>query len=201
MKTRIAAVALALFSFSVSAHAFELGVLGGFNMSQPSLTASGTNNVLEGGNGISFGGYVGFTMVPLLFSVEPGVFLVGQKYTSPVLGQTYSYNAIQIPVIARFKALPFISPGLGLYYAMGMGDVSLEQAGQTTLTRTFDNLGLGSSAFGAVASLKAEFDLMPLISLVADARYNLALSNQSQSSAQTFRISGVQVFAGAQIGF
>jgi hypothetical protein len=158
---------------------------------------------------IAYGAFAGLSMLPG-FQVESGFMLTPRKYratdsTSGVADTTS--NQLIIPVLARFTALPLVSVGAGPYYAMGTGQVSTTvtpvggSAGDPVLTDYDSTGGIKKSGFGLMASARLEIPFLPTISLLADARYLLDLSNRSVDSADTLKFKDLQLLVGASFGF
>lgn len=157
------------------AGAIEVTALGGLNMA-----TEGSENIAQ----FSYGGLVGFSLIPALVSLETGVLMV------PVKTGTSSYAFVQsfmnIPLVARFPMVPFVTPGVGVSYSRSADEIGVAVPDHTTYVKqertSFTSLTL---------SVQKAISLAPMLRWVFDARYLLAIGETGFNSAQGF--TGVQV--------
>ena len=193
---------------STSAFAIDATVLGGLNMASPSIDPSLTGSTTSAKSEFMYGATVGLPFFPGL-GLELGAFMAPRTSTTKdVLGNGNQTSAkfIEIPLMLRLNALPFISVGAGMYYGIGTGNVSTKSVSGSTVSSTpteknFSDSGLVSSDLGIATSVRAEFSILPLMSIVGDVRYNIGLKDLDQSPLTTTKNRELQLLLGVSAGF
>jgi hypothetical protein len=198
MKARLLVTAVLAFA-STPAHAFDIGVLGGFQ----------TNNVSQTGGVItfnsdltpSFGAFVKGGLAPG-FSLELDVLYSQTKYTSPDLngGTDVSFHSWQFPLLVRFTALPLVSFGAGIQFEKATGQLTIASGGVS------QDVDFASNDFGTTnwsLPLVAGFHLplAPAIDFLVDLRYLIGLTNleTNGSGNSSTKISHFQALAGVSL--
>ena len=108
-----------------------------------------------------------------------------------------------IPLALRFNAIPFLSVGGGAYFLHKIGTASTDTsvtapAGIPTTTTT--SSPDPQNGFGLQASARFGFPIAPMISMFADARYLIGLTNWDNTGAgNTQRFNHLMFLAG--VGF
>lgn len=182
-------------------HAVELTALGGFNFWAPSYTPSIPSESSR--FGFIYGVYGGYDILPKI-GVDLGVFRVSKKRNTGGAGNDYTstYSDFEFPLLARFKAIPMISFGLGPYFAK-LGQ-TVKQSGTKSSSpapSSIQTVNRASTDFGIKADIRMEFPFTPVVSFVGDLSYNLGLKDINTSSSQKEKTTELQTLAGVQIAF
>lgn len=203
------ALSLSILLSSSWAHALaEISVVGGVHQIRIQSTGTGGNASGSASLGPVAGASFHFTLIPLLLGFDAGVVHLWAERTTTQGGSWIETQArwkeLQIPLILRLTALPVISPGVGLYYGLGMGNIdhTTKVAGvfQSSGSSSYQQAGLRGGHVGWVGSLRARFPLVPLVDFVVDGRYVSSLSDQARDASDTYKTSSVQILAGVKVG-
>lgn len=192
MKKFLAALCL-LIIFPSNADALALkGVLTG-DLASPTGTST------SGKLGVGLGALLETDAAPGL-ALEFGALLINRRHSISALAveTTTNRRALEIPLALRLS-LPIVSVGGGVYYDIGLGDVSTEAGSRTTNT-TYATLRESSTGYGAFVSAALDVPVAPGLGLLVDARYKLDLADRDETSG-SLRFNGLQVLAGARMGF
>src|SRR5690349_6226610 len=114
---------VAIFSQSALAKT-DVGLVGNFALMNASVSPAPPNpNSAQ--LGIGGGIYGQFSLMPEL-TLDLGLIYAGRKNGRTVasIDSSNSFKYLEIPVVARYWIIPMLNVGAGLYYAMGMGDIS-----------------------------------------------------------------------------
>lgn len=197
MKTILAITSLVLMSMS-PALASEVGILGGFNSFNPSVTNTSTTPKL----GHTFGFM--FQFVPGPIDLELDVLYASKKVEAG--GATFTLNSIQFPLMVRLAPLPIISVGFGGYYQMGVGNVTTERNGVSASTDYnttifYTTLGLKRNDYGAIGSVRLKLPLGGA-NLIADLRYLYGLQDNllPASSSASVKYRSLDALVGVSWG-
>ncbi|MCM2323628.1 MAG: porin family protein [Oligoflexia bacterium] len=194
-----------LLASSHAASAFELGAYGGLNFEGSALSPA--TNPLSAKSSLALGATVGMDMVPMLISIETGLYMVERKMggalplgvslTAGVDPTTYSlsYNALEIPLIARFKPIPFLSPGIGVFYSWDTSKQTTEYTNPAGNQVKSEN-PVSRTDYGLIGSVQARMPLVPLLSLTVDARYLIGLKDNGYDNANTLKLREFQLLGG-----
>jgi len=211
-KMKFLGTLIAVTAFVVSgqrASAGEFGVLGGLSIFQPSMSYVSTSEtvVTKGSTSSAFGVFY-VSPLSLMFNLEIDALYVSKKAEFVYAGllsadETFSYNAIQIPVILRASILPMglLSVGAGAYYEIGMGSITdTDNVAGTSGTESYSTAGIKNNDFGLLGTVKVQIPIMPRTRILIDARYLYGLSEMSTApSSYSIKDRYLQVFAG--LGF
>lgn len=166
------AMALSLTA-SPRALAFDVTAVAGLN------TATGLPAGASTSPAFSYGALVGFGLIPAVLGVETGLLIVPVKTTFDASatpgGGSFTTNYTNVPLLARFKSFPYLTPGIGVSY-------SLASVGN----ETYD-------WFNTTLSLKYGSSIAPLVEWVVDARYLMKMGD--------YGFNTLQAFTGFQFGF
>jgi hypothetical protein len=192
---------IAFAAAAPAAHATSLSAVGVFNFSKVTEDPAGTGYTLGNSTGVGLGALLGAPLFPgLELQIGALYFPRGTHVEGSYAGFTagnlnLTAKQLQVPVLVRFTLLPVLSAGVGAYYARALSDFELtgDIAGVSipSVTRT----DLKKDDFGLVASVSANFPIVPLFSILVDARYLLGLSNVNTGTA-TSRYRDIQLLAG-----
>ena len=208
-KISLCLMVLSLGIFQIqNSQAFELGVLGGLHYSTLTVDPAVTGDSYSSPSAPAFGVFIETSMVPLI-GFELGAFYVPRKYSVHSLtgnsDVTYGLTQFQIPALVRLHLIPFLSFGVGGYYAHSLGDIQADSTvGGVTTSRsiTYDSVNYSQNEFGLLGSVRFEVPILPLLNIMADARYLRDLKNiNTASNSITLKLHGVQVLVGASFGF
>lgn len=176
-----------------------------YNSSNDTITTLGntlTNNGLSSNAAAGAGFYLANQIEPS-FSIELGVLYLSRAFTQNISitgGQTttesntYTFNYIQIPLLARFYFQEMFSFGFGGYVAEAFGNIgSTSVIGNSGLAGSnlsssipYQTAGISKTDYGLIFSLGAKIPLPGAsFSIVGDARYNLGLANISNSGTNS----------------
>lgn len=117
----------------------SLGLLG-------DLTLSETTPVSASGGGIAWD-----TPVQGKWFFEVDVIYMGRGFKQGTA--EYSFNTLQVPLMARYWENKFIGAFLGLHTANGLGKVTAKSVTGTTTELTFEDLNLTQMDYGLVYGL------------------------------------------------
>ncbi len=218
-QTKTFAILLSLGILTTPLSAFAItglyaGALGGLNVSQFSFSPAPSGATMASGKSFAGGVAVGFPIMPLL-GLEVDAVMAQQALSMDVsttaAGYTFSYSAdmkmnhLQIPVLVRFGFLDMFSVGAGLFYAMGLGDISSDesisvtnggatvQSTSKTTTVTYDKAKMSKSVYGAIASGTFMYSFMPMLSAGVDLRYLMGLNNLYTGSGGSGYSAGTKI--------
>jgi hypothetical protein len=198
---RVLLVSLCLLVSGSAFAAFDVSVVGIGDIATPSADPS-----FEIGNkfGLGFGANLEVDIAPM-WSLEAGLFHVNRKYAAEnialggLLSPTVSSRYLMIPLLLRWGLLETFTIGAGGYYASALGDLSLSQ-GSISVDIPYSNLSLSKSDFGLVGSARLKLPLAPTLSILADGRYLLGLSDVNEISSQSFKWRDMQFLLGLAFG-
>lgn len=206
--------ALALSASNSFAH--ELGVLGGLNFSSMSIDPSPKDRDLSGRTlgvfglsshfdlGSDFG--IEVDVLNSRFGMSQDLSFLGVKGVANT-----DFNYLSIPVLVRYQVIPqFLRIGVGGYYSIGLGDISVHGDGVDPFTGevkkgsnsvSYKTLGFNKYDYGLVGSLQGSVPVTSNVSLIADARYNLGLANLIDSKTESVHWRNFSVLVGANYSF
>lgn len=194
-------VLVSTYSMSSFADTIELTVLGGMNAASEKLTINGAEYPNESKTGIAAAAFVGFSVVPQMLMLESGLQYQKESFGFTALATTTKMTRLQIPLLVRFVGLPIVSFGVGGYYEMALGDITMEStAGGATQSFSYDTLGYKTTNYGILLDARAGFDVAPLIKVVLDLRYNIGLANRSSLALTELKTNALQALAGVSFG-
>ena len=167
---------------------FEVTAVGGLNFAAPTQITSGVDQHWVGKSALSYGILIAHPILQSSFDFETGAVLLSSQYEQTVSGQTNikTQNSTLIPLIIRYNFDERVGLGAGAYlsYARGNRDEALSRGDQ-----------------GVLVSLRANFNLFPLASLILDARYQHGLANMAVKSSDLFNTRSVQFLTGICFSF
>jgi hypothetical protein len=183
---------------SQSAHAvMDVSVVGNINAMNltydPAPTTKPTAKV-----GLGIGGLVSFDLGNSL-ALESGLLL-----TSRSVGGTddssINFSYLQLPVVAKYWVMPQLNFNAGLYYAMGLGDITAKSASGASTDATYKSQGLSSSDFGVILGTGVKVPA-GAFSIVGNANYLIGLTNLNDvGGTATVNWGGFQFQAGVSFG-
>lgn len=197
MKKVMLSVFAGALLMSAPSFAWDLGVVGGLNMSSPSIEQGNTSVSIDGKSAMSYGVLISQSM-PALVSFEVGALYVTRKFGVDVGGTSVSMTmkGVQIPVMARFKVLPMVTLGAGGFYNLGLGKVT-EESGSTSQDRDYSDEKIKKSDYGLVGGIQLKVPVLPSLDVVGDARYLLGLANvNDESNGGSIKYHDFQVLGG-----
>jgi hypothetical protein len=93
---------------------------------------------------------------------------------------------------------------VGGYYGMAMGNLKEKDQNGVASEKTHETAGFKKAEYGVVGSVGLRIPAGSSVSLIADGRYVMALSNQVDSpvaaSLTSYKASDLQAFVGLQFG-
>lgn len=177
----------------------SVGAIGGLIYNTTSLSSSGVS-LSTHGKAVFGGGLTAEVSLPMNFGLEVDLLYIKQKFsqdTAAFFGtsvtSTVSSGMVQIPVILRFRPIPFLNPGFGFYYSrvVTSWDVSADNYSSTTTN-------YGKNDFGFVIAVGTGIPL-GIINLVADLRYTRSFKNSGGSTTDSLKLSQIQFLAGIRV--
>lgn len=140
----IVVVGFALYFFMSDARSeSEIQLRLGVSHSAPRISSSTENDSKKGiAAGLSFA--VEFSPSTYL---ETGFHIRGHKYAETSTTEI-SYTDMVVPVLARYRLLPWLDLGAGLYYAQNPDSFKRKTATSTVQTVRFDSAGLEGAEWG-----------------------------------------------------
>lgn len=120
-----------------------------------------------------------------------GAFIIDRRKQTVL--NTTSVNTIMVPVLGQYKFYQNVSVFLGPYVSYGLSGTNTNtiEGRSTDTDLKFENPGLNQVTFGALAGLGVLVPMSESVSLGADARYHLGLSDLTQPASQKGNSLGV----------
>jgi hypothetical protein len=175
-----------LSAANAHAHKVDLNLILGLNLGTPSVSPAPANGAYTMGLGISTGGLVGITFTPLL-SLETG-FQFAQRITAynsrdatgAYTSGSKEYDHFLFPVTLRFNVWADLYLGLGLYGAVGIGNVN--NWGATlgipfSSSQSFEDARRGRFDMGMIYHITYRMPLWKWLSLFMDFRFYFGFIN------------------------
>ncbi len=184
---------------SVNANAVvKVNVLGGVNFADQSTSGG---SVVSSKAAFSYGATAQLPMLPL-FDIEAGILSVGKKSKFEAAGSGYvaSSRGWEIPVMLRFTALPVLSVGAGLYYAMLGDEIEVTESNSVLVPNGKRTTAGETTDLGAKLSARAHFPLAPLTDFLVDLNYNFGLKDLDKSAGSS-KTRDYALMAGIAFGF
>jgi hypothetical protein len=205
-RTKICILLFLALGIENQANALEVGLLGGLNFWNPSVSPSaGATTVTSTSGDVAFGAFIKKDL-NLLFDLEVDAIYMRKKNTL-VYGGSFSglgtvsleMSSVMIPVLIRTSFFPggFLNLGAGAYYEAGTnrGVVTNGSPG------TYSGSSLNHSDLGLIGSAQVRLPIFPLVHAIVDARILHGLQEQStDTSSQTVKNNSIQAFAGLSVG-
>lgn len=170
-------------------------LVGGVNQSKrvdTDLTGATTEGSAQ--SEINYGALVEMPLAPFVGFETGGIYMT-RKFD--LAGKTWKYPYLQIPMLVKFNALPWITLGAGPYLAFGMG----------TPTDGVNNYEYGtgdlrSMDFGLEGAAGLQFGLVPGAKFILEGRYLMGLQNidSTPEGASSQKWRDLQFLAGVRIG-
>lgn len=179
---------------SVATPAFaELGLVGTLTFSGSSArdrSAAVTTNPFTSKTKLGFGAFLRGDGNPVA-NLEAGFFYTPRSYT---VGPNSAINlpTLEIPLLVRITAIPFLSLGAGGYYAYKIGDATTEG---TAIPLLYTPLNFNSHDFGLCAAAGFQLPLGP-IALMTEARFLFGLTDLDPDPIGELKTRNVQLLAG-----
>jgi hypothetical protein len=196
---------LALSILASPSYALNFSAVGGLNMSAPTISENGVSLSLSSKSTVGGGALLGFPVAKVM-EIEFGGLYLPRRYglSLGALGSSEStVNSIQVPLLLRFTAAPFISFGAGGYFANMFGNVKTTTTalGETaTSEESLADSNMKSSDYGVALNARLHFAMAPGVSMIVDGRYNIGLANVYTESGGTIKFSDFQVLGGLTLG-
>jgi hypothetical protein len=108
---------------------------------------------------------------------------------------TFASSFVQIPVLVRYRPIPYLNLGLGPYYSRVVSAWSVSAA---DFSKT--EVNYGKNDFGFVAAVGSFIPANDMIALTVDLRYNQSLSNTATESKEVLKFSTLQGLVGLRFG-
>jgi len=180
-----------------------LVVMGGLGAAHPAhalfhLTATGIGNVGNTANTVTAAGITSYTTVPsfsigggvlaeitvkAMLGLETGYLSVPHAIATTVISGTPTTGTVSfthgvIPLLLRFRFLPLISLGTGVYYGLASTQLTSNFGGTVTTTTLNPDYGLHLSA-------AFHWPIIPLFKGRFDLRYQYGLANVASGAGYT----------------
>lgn len=186
-----------------SAHADEFGFTLGPNWSTLSRDGTaGSTTTVTSKMSYFFGAHLAYTLVPDTFDIEAGLEYWKRQYESTaataVLEDSLSY--LSLPVVGRYWLTDFMTFGIGMFYAVGVGNVDRTVTFQGITTNssiTRDQAGFLNSDFGFLFDLKTSFAMDANWRLIMGTRYVFGISDVDNFTASTSQFRDIRAIIGA----
>lgn len=188
---------LIIATLTAGAQALDLSVVGTMNFESSKINVSGISANAPGTTGLGYGALVQFEMGETI-ALETGALIINRKYTFGP--DFYAFSRLQIPAVIRFTGLPLVSFGAGPYVEFAMGDMSVE-TGAFKRSIPYSGRNFDTTNFGVIASVAADIQVAPLISVLADLRYNLSFTDYDNNTVPPMdrKFGGFQFLAGLKL--
>jgi hypothetical protein len=181
---------LLFWTYPVYAMDITLTEYGVFHLSMPSLSSNIDPTLRASPNfALAVGGTIGLKLHKDM-ELEVGLIYLPRNFNLTATGNapgipasTYSTVTAQMPVLFRYWLSPNLSAGVGLYLGSGMGYVTVSQTDQQL---SYDDLYWAHFEIGGVVSLRLNYPLNELASVVLDERFTFSLANLYLSGAGSY---------------
>ena len=177
-----------------------------FLIGTPSLTHALSFTALTGykNHSLFYGGLVDYKLFKAL-SLQIGALYGKRGFQENTFEQatTYSWNALEFPLLIRYTLFPRLTLGLGAYFSYALGSYSLETSGSPTSSTFGHSFGLSTYSatdYGGVLSLALKIRILSWLGLMADARKLFGLENISHFANKSIFLRDTQVFIGITFG-
>lgn len=186
-----------------AASLLDLSFVGIGTFARPSISNASGSTSTSGRLGIGFGALAGFPMGKAL-GLEVGALYLPHKYSTNSFGfvgteTNTSLTSLTFPVLVRITAIPLISFGAGPYMAFAMGDIASQTGTTAETTSTYSVSNMGTTDFGVMASAALELPIAIAARVLFDLRYQIGLSNVSQSTTFSFKYNNLFLMGGVKI--
>ncbi len=180
---------------------FSLGLVGAASIQNPSVSSSGNSERVDGKMGYGGGLTTEFVLADG-FGLETDLLYLSHKFSrdtanlfGTTVSSTFTSGYVHIPVLLRFRPIPFLNLGVGGYYSrvVTAWNVGAEGFGD----QTFD---YGKNDFGFAAALGTLIPLGDSFSLVGDLRYARSLTDSARDSNDSLKFSDFQILVGVRFG-
>jgi len=182
---------------TTSASGFSLGAVGGLVYNTTGLSSGGVSLSTKGKAAFG-GGLTAEVSLPAKFGVEVDFLYIKRSFsqnTAEFFGtsvtSTASSGTLQIPVILRFRPIPFLNPGIGFYYGRSITNWSVSADNYNSTTTKY-----GKNDFGFVLAVGTGIPIGSIVNLVADLRYTRSLKDTGGSTSDSLKFSQLEFLAG-----
>jgi hypothetical protein len=211
-------VILGLVALFCSVSAFALGIdfVGGANTSTVNNTLinpqTSVSTNAQGGSGYEYG--VLIESGGHFFGLQTGALYIQRQDTvnlvvgANTVSANSTWNSIEIPLLLRLHALPFLVIGAGGAYYLGQGQITYKQTdpgniagGNASGSASYSDYGRVTNDFAAVASAEIDVPLAPTAHLLLRADYQYGLTNLDNSGTYDQKISVLSYMGGLGFSF
>ena len=179
---------------SSSKSGVSLGLLGGVIYNSVSMADSSDTAIDTSGKAEFAGGITVEIPLPAKLGLELDMLYIKHQFSRNEVGgftSTASSGALQFPLLLRAHFIPFLNPGLGLYYGRTVTSWSISGDSVNSSTTNY-----GKDDFGFVIAVGTAIPVGSTINIVADLRYTRSLNNLGSGTENSLRFSQIQFFAG-----
>ncbi len=201
VKKLLVAACLPILSASAADGGFSLGLVADYVIEDPQSRQDGASLEVDGKTAIGGG-------LATEFGIHEGVGLeidllyLSHRFsrdTADIFGtaisSSFSAGFLHVPVLLRFRPIPLINLGLGVYYSRVLTSwtVNADGFGEQTLN-------YGKNDFGFVAAVGTLIPITDVFSIVGDLRYTRSLTNTSRLNGDALKFANFQILAGLRFG-
>lgn len=179
----------------------SLGIVGAASMQNPNVNKNG-NSVSVDGSTAWGGGLTAEMDIAPGFGLEADLLYLSHKFsqnTAEFFGSsvstTYTSGYLHVPVLVRYRPIPFVNLGAGLYYSRVVKGWSVSADGHSDTSTDF-----GKNDWGMALAIGSVIPLNEKIGLSVDLRYARSLTDTSRTSGDAMKFSDFQVLAGVRFG-
>lgn len=184
-----------------STKGMSFGVIAGLVSDNPKLSNNDSNLSLStDGNRMFAGGITAEISLPVMFSLELDFIYMKRSFSQDTaeffgtnVSSTTSSGNIEFPLILRFRPIPFINPGFGVYYSRVVTSWTVSADNYTSTTTNY-----GKNDFGLVFALGTGIPLGSTIDIIADLRYTRSLNDSGGSTNKSLKFGQIQMFVGVK---
>lgn len=192
------ATAIVFTQSNADAANFSIGPAVAFTIQNPQFSENGGTQSVDGKTGIG-GGIISEISINESFGLEIDLLYLNHKFsrkTSAIFGSevtsTFSSGYINVPAILRYRPVPFLNLGAGVYYSRILSDWKVSAEGYGT-----QNYNYSKSNFGALIAAGLIIP-MGTVSIVGDLRYLRSLSDSARESNEMLKFADLQIILGAR---
>ncbi len=186
-----------LVARSADSLGISLGLVGVANIQSPSIEHNSASTSLDGqttfGGGLTTEFYLqaGLSLEADLLYLQHEFNQKTAEFFGSSITSTFSSGHLQIPVLIRYRPIPFLSLGIGPYYSRVLTSWTVSASGQNSTTTNF-----GKNDYGALAAVGTSIPITGGLSASADIRYTRSFSETARSSGDAVKFSNLQIMAG-----
>jgi len=175
-----------------------MGIVGAASVQNPSVKTGGSKVDVDGKT--AFGAGITFEVgVREGMGLEADLLYLNHKFKRSEIGgvtSTVSSGYLQLPVLLRYRPIPYLNLGAGGYYSRITKNWSVSTSNASAGLADYKK-----DDFGFVAAVGTNIPVGEALSIIADLRYARSLTDSARNSGDDLKYSDFQFLAGVRFGF